>query len=30
MMNMANKSNLPPTMDVWDTKFMTLGVYIPC
>jgi hypothetical protein len=30
MMNMANKSNLFPTMDVWGTKFMTLGVYIPC
>jgi hypothetical protein len=30
MMNMANTSNLFPTMDMWGTKLVTLGVYIPC
>ncbi|KAG1760751.1 hypothetical protein EDD22DRAFT_899599 [Suillus occidentalis] len=29
MMNMANTSNLFPTMDMWGTKLMTLDVEIP-
>jgi hypothetical protein len=30
MMNMANTSNLFPTMDMWGTKLVTLGVYTSC